>query len=318
MGLLPTMKHRFFHKLASAVVLLLTYTTLSACQATPPPTPNLLPKPQVQSTQASTTRFVAIGDMGSRMAGQFKLATAMANAYQQHPFTFALTLGDNIYPDGDVKRRGEASFTQPYKPLLDAGVRFYPSLGNHDVDSGFMADQLDFFKMPARYYSFTQGNVRCIALDTNQFDPVQQQWLKRQLSQPLPVGKPPYWTIVYGHHPIFSSGMHGNNASLFKSLKPLLEGGHVDLYLAGHDHDYERFTPVNGVTYIVSGGGGASLRPFGLVPATGSLVRQSTLEFIQFEATPTQLRYTTTNIKGLPLDEGALTREANMSMKQSR
>jgi hypothetical protein len=173
-----------------SLLLFSTCGLLSACQATPPPTPIAQPKPPASNTQ-SINRFVAIGDMGSRMAGQYKLATAMAVAYQQQPFAFVLTLGDNIYPDGDVKRRGEASFTQPYKPLLDAGVRFYPSLGNHDVDSGFGPDQLSFFKMPARYYAHTQGNVHCIALDTNQFDDVQQRWLKRQLLSPPYLSVPP-------------------------------------------------------------------------------------------------------------------------------
>jgi tartrate-resistant acid phosphatase type 5 len=113
--------------------------------------------------------------------------------------------------------------------------------------------------------------------------------------------------------------MHGNNTNLFKSLKPILEAGHIDLYLTGHDHDYERFAPVNGVTYIVSGGGGASLRPFGLKPVTGSLVRHATLQFMQFEATPNQLRYTAINSKGLPIDEGVISHQASVvPLKKAR
>jgi hypothetical protein len=42
-------------------------------------------------------------------------------------------------------------------------------------------------------------------------------------------------------------------------LAPIFEAHHVDLVFNGHDHDYERTQSINGVVYIVSGGGGASL-----------------------------------------------------------
>ncbi len=38
---------------------------------------------------------------------------------------------------------------------------------------------------------------------------------------------------------------------------------HVPLVLAGHEHDYERTVPLNGTTYIVSGGGGRETRAVG-------------------------------------------------------
>jgi hypothetical protein len=77
-------------------------------------------------------------------------------------------------------------------------------------------------------------------------------------------------TLAYGHHPRFSSGKeHGGSpgvVSLFRALRDF----HAELYLAGHDHDYERFAPMNGdgvadpagVRQFVVGTGGTGLREF--------------------------------------------------------
>lgn len=212
-------------------------------------------------------KFIAFGDSGSGTPTQRALGQQMYRQYQADPFSFVLMLGDNIYEDGDIKNLGHARFTVPYQELLENHVPFYPVLGNHDVRKGFENDQLEFFGMPGRYYSFIEGNVQFFALDTNRFDAAQKAWLENCLSK----SKAP-WKIVYGHHPLFSSGEHGNSPALIKTLLPLLEKYGVSLYLAGHDHDYERFNAINGVTFVVSGGGGAYLRKFG-TPKPGSRVR---------------------------------------------
>jgi hypothetical protein len=71
--------------------------------------------------------------------------------------------------------------------------------------------------------------------------------------------------LAYWHRPRFSSGPHGNDDEL-DALWRILAGARADVVLAGHDHDYERFTPMNsdgeadpeGVTQFVAGTGGAS------------------------------------------------------------
>jgi predicted MPP superfamily phosphohydrolase len=233
--------------------------------------------------QQKQLKFVAIGDTGSRLPGQYKTADALVKSYQAEPFGFVLLLGDNIYPYGDVKKHGEASFTKPYGPLLKAGVPFYVSLGNHDVQFGFRQDQLAFFHMPASYYVLKKGIADFFVIDTNEFDLKQQQWLYDQLQ----ASKAP-WKIVFGHHPILSSGKHGNNKALLATLSPILKEQRVALYLAGHDHNYERFKPQDGVTYVVSGGGGASLRTLDAIEPA-SVEHKSTHHFVRFEATPKKL-----------------------------
>nr|MBA2540711.1 metallophosphoesterase [Deltaproteobacteria bacterium] len=68
---------------------------------------------------------------------------------------------------------------------------------------------------------------------------------------------------VYMHRPPYSSGEHGSDTGLRTKLAPVLERHGVQLVLSGHDHDYERMIPQDGVAYVVTGGGGRGTRPVG-------------------------------------------------------
>jgi tartrate-resistant acid phosphatase type 5 len=133
---------------------------------------------------------------------------------------------------------------------------------------------------------------------------VQQKWLSKVLG-----GSQAPWKIVMGHHPIYSSGEHGSSKSLMKALEPLLIEHQVDLYLAGHDHEYERFKPVQGVQHIVSGGGGAYLRNFEK-PLPSSLVRVKAHHFLSFEATPTVLKMQAIDKTGQVIDQTGWQKDA--------
>ncbi len=230
-----------------------------------------------------TYRFAALGDWGAGTPFQKDVARQMALAYQKTPFDSVLMLGDNIYPDGNIKKHAQAYFTDMYRPLIEAGVHFIVALGNHDVLRGFEKDQIRFFKMPGAYYVARPSTpeVAFFVLNTNTFakDRVQQQWLDKQLRECRAA-----WKIVVGHHPVYSSGEHGNNGRLQATLTPLMLKYGVAFYLAGHDHEYERFQPVKGVQYIVSGGGGAYLRDF-KKPVAGSLKREKRNHFLLFTLT---------------------------------
>ena len=105
-------------------------------------------------------KFAAIGDTGSGNRGQYETGERMAEAHARFPFEFVIMLGDNMYgrqrPDDFVTK-----FELPYKKLLDAGVKFYAALGNHD-------EQENRFYKPwnmdgKRYYTFTK-KTRLIGL----------------------------------------------------------------------------------------------------------------------------------------------------------
>jgi 3',5'-cyclic AMP phosphodiesterase CpdA len=134
--------------------------------------------------------------------------------------------------------------------LLDAGVKFYASLGNHDrVENNAYAG----FNMGGeRYYTYAKGNTRFFVLDSNYMDPGQLTWIEDALRNAKEV-----WKIVYFHHPLYSDGArHGSEVELRVRLEPLFIKYSVDVVYSGHDHIYERLKPQKGIQYFVSGAGG--------------------------------------------------------------
>jgi hypothetical protein len=244
-------------------------------------------------------RFIAFGDWGAGTPFQKAVAAQAIRLYQHEPYDAVLLLGDNFYERGDVRKLGQPYFTDMYAPLIQGGVQFVVALGNHDRLGGFQNDQVNFFQMPGYYYTVKKPGIQFFVLDSNMFanDQVQRKWLEKALAD----SKSP-WKIVMAHHPIYSSGEHGFNAGLQKTLEPLLIRYKADLYLAGHDHDYERFAPIHGVQYIVSGGGGAYLRNFDK-PMPGSLVRIKAHHFLSFDLQGNTLKMQVIDSTGKCIDQ---------------
>src|SRR5919106_887832 len=161
-------------------------------------------------------RFAVIGDTGTGNTEQLEIAKQLALSRAKFPFEFAIMLGDNLYGK-ERPRDYENKFERPYKPLLDGGVKFYASLGNHDEPS--QRFYKPFNMNGERYYSFRPsltGGVRFFALDSNYMDPMQIQWMEKELA-----ASGSDWEIAYFHHPLYSSGMHGSDEVLRKQLEPM-------------------------------------------------------------------------------------------------
>jgi hypothetical protein len=206
-----------------------------------------------------SVRFAVIGDCGTGAKDQLELAREMAACRSEFLFEFVVMLGDNIYGGhrpADFKKK----FEEPYQPLLDAGVKFYAALGNHDDPNERLYKP---FNMDGkRYYSFKRSNAQFFVLDSNYMDPQQLDWLKKELS-----GSNSTWKICYFHHPLYSHGrFHGPDLDLRKLLQPIFEQNGVKVVLAGHEHVYERMNPQNGVNYFVLGNSG-ELRSHNLRPS---------------------------------------------------
>jgi 3',5'-cyclic AMP phosphodiesterase CpdA len=136
-------------------------------------------------------------------------------------------------------------------------VRFHASLGNHDVltEGGRPEIENDAFGMKGRYYAWRLGPVRFVVLDSNELDAEQLAWMSKRLER----ARPAPWTVVVFHHPVHSGGTeHGPTEGFAELFGPRFEDAGVDLVLNGHDHVYSR-ADSGGVTYIVTGGGGAGL-----------------------------------------------------------
>jgi predicted phosphodiesterase len=197
--------------------------------------------------EQGSVRFAILGDSGTGTQSQYDVGTQMATARSVFPFDFVVMLGDNIY--GSERPQDFANkFEKPYKALLDAKVLFYASLGNHDDPT--QRYYKPFNMNGERFYTFTKGDARFFALDSNYMDQPQLKWLEEQLSM-----SNSRWKIAYFHHPLYSSGgRHGSDTDLRARLEPLFIKYGVDLVLAGHEHFYERLKPQNGIYYFISGG----------------------------------------------------------------
>jgi 3',5'-cyclic AMP phosphodiesterase CpdA len=206
-----------------------------------------------------SVRFAAFGDNGTGGQEQYDVAQQMVRQRANFPFDFVLMLGDNIY-GSDTAADFRRKFEDPYKPMLDAGVKFYASLGNHDNPNQRLYKP---FNMDGkRYYSFRKENVEFFALDSTYMDPVQLAWVEKQLS-----ASTAQWKICYFHHPLYSDGkFHGPDRDLRSRLEPLLAKGGVSVVLSGHEHFYERLKPQQGIYHFIIGNGG-QLRYHDLKPS---------------------------------------------------
>ena len=249
-------------------------------------------------------RFAVIGDSGTGGGAQQKVAERIAATHKMFPFEFTLMLGDNLYGRENAGAYRE-KFEKPYKPLLDAGVKFYAALGNHDEPTQRL---YKLFNMNGeRYYSFKPSplaNARFFALDSNYMSKEQVAWLEKELK-----ASGSDWTIPYFHHPIYSSGeKHGGNETLREQIEPLFIKYGVDVVFTGHEHFYERLKPQHGITYIISGAA-AKLRR-GNIGNSGITAKgyDQGYTFMIVEISGSEMHFQTIDAEGRTIDSGVVRR----------
>jgi hypothetical protein len=195
----------------------------------------------------NSVRFAVIGDSGTGEREQYEIAHLMEEYRGIVKFDFVIMLGDNIYGThsaADFRRK----FEDPYKPMLDTGVKFYASLGNHD-DPNQERLYKPFNMGGNRYYNFKKADVEFFVLDSNYMDPVQLAWIEHALQQ-----SKAKWKISYFHHPLFSNGIsHGPDLDLRSRLTPLFQKYCVNVVFSGHEHVYERLQPDHSILYFIVG-----------------------------------------------------------------
>ena len=220
----------------------------------------------------SALTVLVFGDSGTGTPAQAEVRDAMLAAVLDGPGPPRADLGLHV---GDVHQgRGDdydAIYFGPYADLV-ARLPVMLSVGNHDTYHDDAATYLDDFYFPSnnpagteRYYSFEYGAVHAVAVDSNlPLTPgtPQYEWLAADLAGPA--AQAAQWRIVYFHHPPWCQAWSGwaGDLDVRRYLVPLFEAEGVDLVLNGHTHAYERGTR-NGVTYLVTGGGGGSLDDYG-------------------------------------------------------
>jgi 3',5'-cyclic AMP phosphodiesterase CpdA len=195
--------------------------------------------------------LVAAGDVSScRSTGD----EATARLLDRLPGTIAL-LGDSVYERGTADEYRRCFSWARHK------VRIRPAVGNHEYLTPGARGYFRYFRVP-QWYSYELGDWHVVVLNSNcgpaggcGADSPQARWLRADLTE-----HPARCTLAYAHHPRFSSGVHGSDRTL-AALWRIMSAGGVDVYLAGHDHHYERFAPAGGIRQFVVGTGGRSLYP---------------------------------------------------------
>ena len=261
-----------------------------------------------QSPAASDSlKFAIIGDSGTGTPSQYRVAERLASSRTSFPYEFVLMMGDNLYGSEDPSAY-EMKFERPYKPLLDAGVLFYASLGNHDEPAQRFYKP---FNMDGkRFYKYSKGGVDFFVLDSTYMTPQQIDWLKKELE-----GSDAKWKIAYFHHPIYSSGeRHGAEVDLQVLVEPLFLQNGVDVVFSGHEHFYERMKPQKGITYITQGGGAklrrGNLRDNSTITAKGFDTDRS---FTLIEIVDDQMFFETISRMGQVVDSGSFMRREVVS-----
>ncbi|MFZ1731778.1 MAG: tartrate-resistant acid phosphatase type 5 family protein [Bacteroidota bacterium] len=255
----------------------------------------------------NTVSFFVIGDWGTGGAGAKQVGRAMAAQHETGRVDAILTTGDNIYPSG-VKSVDDPQWQSKFEcvfPEEVLPVPFWAVLGNHDYRSNPDA-QIEYtghllsdgnttrWHMPGRMWStvFRSSGaavrVRVVGIDTQQLvgsaalRKAHLQWLDSVLASAREE-----WIIVVGHHPVYSHGYYGNTKVLVKYLAPMFEKYRVSAYLDGHEHDLQLLKRINGVRYIVSGGGGGKRKT---VPGINTEFSASTLGFVRLDFDAKHLR----------------------------
>jgi hypothetical protein len=244
--------------------------------AAPDPLPSAVPSPPPRPFTV-----VAVGDIvcapGSRDPCRHVETLAVAETAQPD---LVLPLGDNQYESGTL-----AEYAAAYEPSWGRlRARSRPVPGNHEYLTEGARGYFDYFdglsaaSGPAGdrdkgYYSYDAGGWHFVALNANcgqvrggcgRGSP-QETWLRADLLQ----NQRPC-TLAYSHQPRFSSGINGSTAALAPLWQDLYDAG-ADVWVAAHDHHYERFAaqradgtsdPDRGLREFVVGTGGRSLTPF--------------------------------------------------------
>jgi predicted MPP superfamily phosphohydrolase len=262
--------------------------------ATPPvPLPN----------RSGSLKFAVLGDFGTGERTQRDLAQQMVTLHDRFKYDLVVLVGDNHY-GSERPQDFKVKFEDPYRPLLDAGVKFQAALGNHDARE---QRYYKLFNMDGKlYYTFSpKADVRFFVLESTYPVPEQIQWVEEELQ-----ASSSDWKIAVFHHPLYSSGeRHGSDLRLREVLEPLFLKYNVSVVLTGHDHFYERVKPQKGITYFVVGSGG-QLRAGNIDRNSGITAAgfDTDLVYMAAEIAGDEMYFNAISRQGSIVDSGVLTR----------
>lgn len=265
-------------------------------------------------------RIGLIGDSGFGDAATASLAQEMA-AYN---LDFVMLAGDVVY-NINVNRDPYEAFAQKYytplAPLLHT-MPIYTVVGNHDVEPATLWEDVPFYyhAFPAfddplfepstyegrnQWYAFGRDGIQFVMLDTQTFfnEPgraEQTAWLAERLAD-----NRFRLTVPVFHVAPYTSGRHTFDGLAVRSeWQGLFEAAGLPLILSGHDHNYERLS-VNGITYIVSGGGSTHLYPLTVQLPESMMFAQET-HFVLIEIFDDRIEIEAVALGGSIIDQAVI------------
>jgi acid phosphatase len=244
----------------------------------------------------ATTGIIAIGDFGVGGERQRQVGASVRAFEERHPAQLLLTLGDNDYTRA---RAFQTSWDASFGWLAGAGLSVAGTLGNHDFGVSQGRYEFGALQMPGAYYTRKIGDVQLFVLNSNAIVPRQTRWLRDALA-----ASTARWKIAAFHHPPYTCGGHEGSIDAQRAWGPLFERSRVRLVLSGHDHNYQRFAPRRGVTYVVDGGGGAGVYALRGCPRAypRRVAARPVHGFLYLEASPERLTVRAVALDGTTLD----------------
>ena len=285
--------------LAGVVAVVVVAIAASSTDEVPPAPLSITASP----LPPGTIRIAAAGDIADGSCCDDQTAALVGEV---HPKA-VLTLGDNQYEDGAL-----SDFAEDYDATWGTFKEItYPAPGNHDYHTSGAAGYFAYFgdRAPGEYYTFVLGDWRFFSMNNYVSLDAQTSWLSSLLRSDTHTCQLAYW-----HDPRWSSGSnHGSNADAQPWWSAAVAGG-VDIVLSGHDHDYERFAPLDGEgrptstggtrQFVVGTGGNNDLYEFG-DPLAGSEVRIAEHGVLFLTLGATSYSWEFRGVDGTVLDAGS-------------
>ncbi|WP_457559368.1 metallophosphoesterase family protein [Candidatus Harpocratesius sp.] len=191
---------------------------------------------------------------------------------------FIIHVGDFVFWDF-----GWPSFFKDLR-IVGLNTRLFPVRGNHDNPLYFKR----LFNMESLDYSLIYDDVLIIFIDdnANHLKKSQVEYIKQTLEKANSI-KNIKWKIVILHKPLYSGAVGGVRIKLIDQLIPLFKKYGVQLSIGSHFHSYERLY-IDGITYLVSAGGGAHLTDKHFTP-TGLKLHITTFNYLHIKVEENRL-----------------------------
>jgi Icc-related predicted phosphoesterase len=255
-------------------------------------------------------RFVAYGDTRfhdptDTEAANPTVRVALVEAIAEVNPAFICFTGDIVYNGYDTE--DWKVWDNETRIWRDTKIPVYPALGNHDLHGDQKIALDNYFQRfrelkNSRYYSIRVANALFLVLDSSmeELSGPQGEWLMGKLNR---VPSDVNFVFVMDHHPPYTSSSDakkfggGHSArSQEQELARVLEEhqAHARFHtvvFSGHVHNYERHEH-GGVTYLVTGGGGAHAYPIERAPKDPFQSKQINYHYLLVEVDRQQVKVT--------------------------